>query len=262
MARAGERSLPAGTCALDVRNVSSDTTELMIYGTIGGGGWFDEGGVTAVQVSDALRGVTSANIHVRINSGGGDVFDGVAIHTLLARHPATVTTFIDGIAASAASFIAMAGDRIVSARNAMMMIHGGMTGTYGNANTHRRSADLLDKVSDNIADIYAMRAGGEASEWRARMDLNEEDGVWYTGTEALDAGLVDELVGQGDDEEVNARVRALAPKSIVATLPDPVPSKTEEGALPPIEQHEPNDTFEHRQARAFLAATLRGNARV
>lgn len=259
---------------VQVKALSTDTTEVMIYGTIGGGGWFDEGGVTAVQMSNILRDITSANIHVRINSGGGDVFEGVAIHTLLARHPATVTTFIDGIAASAASFIAMAGDKVVSARNAMMMIHDGMTGTYGNPKTHRRAADLLDKVSDNIADMYAMRAGGTADEWRALMSVNEEDGTWYTGTEAVEAGLVDELVGEDGDEEVAARVRSALPgrrlaavlalhPELAAPAEDPGVSHEELEELlaePAAEEidHDFTDTFEHKQARAFLAAALRG----
>lgn len=228
---------------LSVRNVSNDTTEIMVYGVIGGGGWFDEGGVTSVQMSDALRDIKSSNIHVRINSGGGDVFEGVAIHTLLARHPAMVTVFIDGYAASAASFIAMAGDRIVSARNAMMMIHDGMTFTYGGPKTHQRATDLLHKVSDNIADMYALRAGGTAEEWRALMSQNDEDGTWYTGAEAMEAGLVDELVGEEEE----------------SALP-PDEDEAMEAAAKPIvvARNEPNDTFEHQQARAFLAAALRG----
>lgn len=201
MEQARKMPAPAATAPkLGVRNVGSDTTEIMIYGVIGGGGWFDEGGVTSIQMSDALKEINTPNIHVRINSGGGDVFEGVAIHTLLSRHPATVTAYIDGHAASAASFIAMAGDKIVSARNAMMMIHDGMTFTYGGPKTHRRATDLLDKVSDNIADMYAFRAGGTAEEWRAVMSQNDEDGTWYTGVEALEAGLVDELVGQESDD--------------------------------------------------------------
>ncbi len=195
----GKLPEPAG---FRVSNLSDDTAEIMIYGVIGGGGFFDEGGVTSVQMSDTLKDIKARNIHVRINSGGGDVFEGVAIHTLLSRHPATVTAFIDGYAASAASFIAMAADKIVAARNAMMMIHDGMTFTYGGPKTHERATELLHKVSDNIADMYAYRAGGTAEEWRAKMSENDEDGTWFTGPEALDAGLVDELIGQrGDDEE-------------------------------------------------------------
>lgn len=182
------------------KRVSADSAaELMIYGRIGGGGWFDEG-IGASDVAAALRDAGPGPVNVRLNSPGGDVFDGVAIHSLLARHPGTVTVYVDGLAASAASFIMLAGDRIVSARNAFVMIHGAMTGTYGNAGTHREAADLLDKVSDNIADMYAERAGEDPEHWRALMDANREDGTWYTGQEAMDAGLVDELTEVPDDE--------------------------------------------------------------
>lgn len=241
---------------IEVRNATSDTAEIMIYGTIGYISYWDDGGVTSAGMASALRDITAPNIHVRINSGGGDVFEGVAIHTLLARHNATVTTFIDGIAASAASFIAMAGDRIVSARNAMMMIHDGMTGTYGNAKTHRRAADLLDKVSDNIADMYAERTGTPADEWRALMTVNDEDGTWYTGQEALDAGLVDELTGQENDSEVADRVRRAVPAAVLAKLDIELPEEepaVEEAPETPEEEPEPLDNSRD-QGFALLAA--------
>lgn len=199
---ASKRDVPG----LAVKNEGT-TRELMIYGRIGGGGWFDEG-IGASDVAAALRELGAGPIDVRINSGGGDVFDGVAIHSLLARHSGTVTVHIDGLAASAASFIAMAGDRIVMARNAFLMIHDGMTFTYGNADTHRSSADLLDKVSGNIADMYAERAGEDVEHWRALMTVNGEDGTWYTGQEALEAGLVDDITG-GEDEKEARRTSAL-----------------------------------------------------
>ena len=146
---------PAG---LKVTALSADTSELMIYGAIGGDGWFSDG-VNAADVAASLKAITTPNLFVRINSPGGDVFDGVAIHTQLARHPATVTTFNDGIAASAASFIAMAGDRIVTEQGAMWMLHAASTFTHGTGNDHRESADLLDKVTSVIAEFYALRCG-------------------------------------------------------------------------------------------------------
>lgn len=233
-----ERSLPGGRdphavpgLALRAR-ASADAdapAELMIYGRIGGGGWFSEG-ISAADVAALLREAGPGPINVRINSGGGDVFDGVAIHSLLARHPGTVTAYVDGLAASAASFIMLAGDRIVSARNAFVMIHDAMTFTYGNGDSHRAAGELLDKVSDNIADMYAERAGEDAEHWRGVMTVNGEDGTWYTGQEALDAGLVDELTAStkgedDDDEDYSARLlsgwSAYLPPKIAATLPKP-----------------------------------------
>jgi ATP-dependent protease ClpP protease subunit len=173
--------------------------ELMIYGPIGGG-MFDMG-ISAADVAAALREAGPGPIDVRLNSPGGDVFQGVAIHTMLARHAGVVTVHVDGLAASAASFIMLAGDRIVMARNAMVMIHDGMTGSYGNGATLRRAADLLDKVSASIADMYAERAGEDPEHWRNLMTVNAEDGTWFTGEEAHAAGLVDALTETPDEDE-------------------------------------------------------------
>jgi ATP-dependent protease ClpP protease subunit len=195
--------------AMHARVSAEAPAELTIYGTIGGGGWFNDG-ISAADVESQLRAAGPGPINVRLNSGGGDVFDGIAIHTLLARHPGTVTVYVDGLAASAASFIMLAGDHIVSARNAMIMIHDGMTYTYGGPASHQRAMDLLTKVSDNIADMYAERAGEDPEFWRAAMSVNGEDGTWYTGQEALTAGLVDELTTVPDDEDVQNVAKALA----------------------------------------------------
>lgn len=220
------------------KRVSADApAELLVYGRIGGGGWFDEG-IGATDVAAALRDAGPGPINVRLNSPGGDVFDGVAIHSLLARHPGTVTVYVDGLAASAASFIMLAGDRIVSARNAFVMIHGAMTGTYGNAGTHRDAADLLEKVSDNIADMYAERAGEDPSHWRALMDQNREDGTWYTGQEALDAGLVDELTAVPDDFDEDTAVA-----SRLSAWSNALPSKVREFiAEHPVETGDEDET--------------------
>ena len=191
--------------------------EIMIYGRIGGGGWFDDG-ISANDVAAALREAGPGPVNVRINSGGGDVFDGVAIHSLLARHNGTVTTYVDGLAASAASFIMLAGERVVASRNSMVMIHDAMTGVFGAKARLARALELLDKVSDNIADMYAEKAGEDVEFWRAKMEENGEEGVWYTGAEALDAGLVDEIAGtDDDDEDVDARLSGW-----VNMLPAPV----------------------------------------
>lgn len=194
--------------AMHARVSAEAPAELTIYGTIGGGGWFNDG-ISASDVDAALRAAGPGPVNVRLNSGGGDVFDGVAIHTLLARHPGTVTVYVDGLAASAASFIMLAGDHVVSARNAMVMIHDGMTMTYGGPASHQRAMDLLNKISDNIADMYAEKAGEDAEHWRAVMSVNGEDGTWYTGAEALAAGLVDELTTVPDDEDAQNVARAL-----------------------------------------------------
>lgn len=227
-AMAHGRPARADVPGLALRNEAA-TTELLIYGRIGGGGWFEDG-ILAADVAKLLQGITGP-LNVRINSGGGDVFQGVAIHTLLARYPGTVTTYIDGLAASAASFIMLAGDRVVCARNAMVMIHDGMTGTYGNEATHLRSAELLSKVSENIADMYAEKAGEDVEHWRNLMTERGEDGTWYTGQEALDAGLVDELAEAATDtttEDYLAGWVDVLPAAISAKITAKLPPEPED----------------------------------
>lgn len=237
------------------KRVSADSAaELSIYGRIGGGGWFDEG-IGASDVAALLREIGPGPVNVRLNSPGGDVFDGVAIHSLLARHPGLVTVYVDGLAASAASFIMLAGDRIVSARNAFVMIHDAMTGPYGNADTLRQTADLLDKVSENIADMYAERAGEDVEYWRAAMTVNGEDGTWYTGQEALELGLVDELTEVKDEQDEDTRVAgrllgwepALGEKAraFLHNVQDNLPDTDEE---PPVSEPAPEDDTDFRFA--------------
>jgi ATP-dependent protease ClpP protease subunit len=221
------RALPPGL-AVRPRTEAGVPAELMIYGRIGGGGWFDEG-ITGADVANALREAGPGPLNVRINSGGGDVFDGVAIHSLLARHPGHVAGTVDGLAASAASFIMLACDTIKAPKSAFVMIHDAMTMPYGNANTLRSAADLLDQVSGTIAEMYADRAGEDAAYWRERMTENGEDGTWYNGAEAYDAGLVDEVItsAKGEDD-VEASVmkhldgwRDLLPTAIAAKIKMP-----------------------------------------
>lgn len=174
--------------------------EIMIYGQIGGGFWSD--GISASDVAAALQQAGPGPVKVRINSPGGDVFQGTAIYSLLSQHPGLVTVDVDGLAASAASIIMLSGDLIRAPKHAFVMIHDAMTFTYGNPATHREAADLLDKVSGTLAEMYADRAGEDADHWRAIMTEHGEDGTWYTGAEAHAANLVDEIIttAKGEDE--------------------------------------------------------------
>ncbi|MGV9756933.1 head maturation protease, ClpP-related [Streptomyces tricolor] len=162
---------------------SADEAEVMLYDEVGG--WF---GATADQFIADLRGITAPSIRLRVNSPGGSVFEGIAIANALRSHPAKVTVQVDGIAASIASVIAMSGDRIEMAPNSMLMIHDASGVCMGNAADMEEMAELLDLISDNIADAYAARAGGTRDEWRARMRAE----TWYLPEDAVDAGLADE----------------------------------------------------------------------
>jgi ATP-dependent protease ClpP protease subunit len=160
-----------------------DKSEVYIYDEIGF--W----GTSASEFVRQVAAITSPKIDLHLNSPGGEIFDGVAIYNSLKSHHAEVTVYVDSLAASAASFIAQAGDKVLIARNATMMIHDGIAFTYGNSKDHTDTANLLDKLSNNIADIYQQRAGGTVEDWR---NLMREE-VWYNATEAVDAGLADDV---------------------------------------------------------------------
>jgi ATP-dependent protease ClpP protease subunit len=178
-------------------NLSQSEAEVMIYDEIGA--W----GITAGDFTKELRALKASTITLRINSPGGDVFDGVAIYNAISRHPATVNGYVDGIAASAASFIAMASDTLMMAPHSQMMIHEAHGLVIGPADDMRKMADILDKSSDNIAGIYAEKAGGTIEDWRARM--REE--TWLSDHEAVEMGLADGI--EGEEEEM-AEARAAA----------------------------------------------------
>lgn len=159
-----------------------DVTDLLIYDEIG---FF---GVSAQDVTDSLADVTG-DLNVRLNSPGGDVFDGVAIYNALSDHPGKVTVTVDGLAASAASFIAMAGDTVRMNRASQMMIHDASGLCIGNAGDMTEMAALLDRVSDTIAGIYADRTGVDVEAWRGQMRTE----TWYSAEEAVSAGLADAM---------------------------------------------------------------------
>lgn len=167
-----------------IENSTADEAEMLIYDEIGG--WF---GNTADDVVAELRAVTASKLRVRINSPGGSLFDGIAIANALRAHPAEVTIQVDGIAASIASVIAMAGDRIVMMPSSTLMIHDASGLCMGNAADMQQTADLLDKLSDNIADVYATKSGGTREQWRGLM----QEETWYLADEAVAAGLADEV---------------------------------------------------------------------
>lgn len=167
------------------------TTDIYLYDAIG------EWGVTAQDFVNALRSVVTGTITMYVNCEGGEVFDGLAIYEALRRHPANITAFIDGIAASAASFVVQAADRVVMAEHAKMMIHDAHGLALGNARDMRSMADLLDALSDTIADIYAERSGKTRDDWRAAMQAADggPDGTWYDARAAVKAKLADEMIG-------------------------------------------------------------------
>jgi ATP-dependent Clp endopeptidase proteolytic subunit ClpP len=178
-----------------IENKADSTADVYLYEEIGY--W----GVSAREFVQQIRNLDVEQINMHIHSPGGEIFDGVAIYNALIQHKANVTVFIDGLAASAASFIAQAGDEIFISPSATVMIHDGAAVVWGNEADMRATADLLGKLSNTIAEIYANRAGGTTEEWRALM--REE--TWYNAKEAVEAGLADKVSDTGDGDTATNR---------------------------------------------------------
>lgn len=211
--------------------VSTDTTDVYLFDEIGP--W----GVTARDFVRELQGITTSKIDLHMSTPGGDVFDGIAIYNSLKNHSASVTVYVESLAASAGSFIAQAGDKVIMQAHSSMMIHDAHGLTIGNAAVMREMADLLDKTSDNIASIYAGRAGGSTQDWRERMQAEN----WYSAEEAVDIGLADEVA---EDEARNH-----AP-SIAAQMPAAEPQR------PPAGTEEEEFDYDPAMIRAALQEAL------
>lgn len=182
-----DMSKPSARNWYEIKNVAGDTAEVFIYDEIGAGFWTE--GVTAKAFIEEVNAITAPNIALHINSPGGSVFDGVAIHNALKRHSATVTVYIDGLAASIASIIALAGEHIVMADNALFMIHNPWGGVQGDSADMRKMADVLDKIRDTLVNTYMERTGMDVETLNALLEAE----TWYTAQEALAAGFIDEI---------------------------------------------------------------------
>ena len=162
--------------------------QLYIYDYIGG---YD--GVSAMDVVNALDDVTG-DVDVHINSGGGSIFEGAAIYTALDNYAGgTVRSYVDGVAASAASVIMMAGEEIIVEPAATVMVHAGSGGVWGTAKDMRAQADVLDMLTETMAGIYAARTGGVTAEW---LDLLNSGDTWYNAQQAIDMKLATRLGGK------------------------------------------------------------------
>mgnify|MGYP000973649162 CR=1 FL=1 len=172
----------------DGTSSSPSAADITLYGTIGADLWGD--GISAADLARQIADLDVDELNVYVNSPGGAAWDGLAIMNALRRHKAKVTVTVDALAASAASVIAMAGDRIVMNRGSELMIHDASGWCIGNAEAMAETAQVLSKLSDSYAAAYAARAGGNTEDWRARMRAE----TWYTAEEAVLAGLADEWV--------------------------------------------------------------------
>lgn len=172
---------------LRVAAEGESSAKLWVYGDIGG---YWDGSISADAVAQELETMDVETIHVHINSPGGSVFDGVSIYNALAMHKARVIVHVDGIAASIASVIAMAGDEIHIGEAANIMVHAPWTIMAGNAAALRKEADVLDELEGGLIDIYAARTGAD----RADIQKWVADETWFRGQGAIDKGFADTLV--------------------------------------------------------------------
>ena len=176
-----------------VKNEVNGNSEILLYGPIAGESswWGDE--VTPRSFAEDLESLGGKDVTVRINSGGGDVFAAHAIHNQLVAYKGRVTVVIDGLAASAATIIAVAGDRIIMPSNALFMIHNpaiGLSDYYG-ADELLKAAEALNTIKGSIVSAYRKRCKASAEELAAMMDAE----TWMGAAECLEKGFVDEIQG-------------------------------------------------------------------
>ncbi|GGD45770.1 ClpP-like prohead protease/major capsid protein fusion protein [Pseudoxanthomonas indica] len=208
-----------GKSVLALSTNDAGEAELLIYGPIGDYFWGD--GVTAASVVEKLAAINASTINVRVNSDGGVVTDGLAIYNALTQHRATVNVTVDGIAASIASLIVMAGATRRMHANTMMMLHGPQSGAWGFAGDLRDRADVLDTYAASMQTNYAARAADPAS---ISAMLNDRKDHWFTAAEAVAAGLADQVIAaeQAATSDAVAAAALLSYVQAITSTPAPL----------------------------------------
>ncbi|MEK4858443.1 MULTISPECIES: head maturation protease, ClpP-related [Bacillus] len=174
----------------------ADSLDITIYGDIGESWWSDS--TSAVDIERTLKATSANVININLNSPGGDVFDGIAIYNQLKNHPAKIIINVDGLAASAASIIAMAADELIMNTGSMLMIHEASTWTWGTKLDIRKTLNALEGIDKSLADIYMTRYQGERTEIET-MIANE---TWFTANEAVEFGLAHKVNEHVENNEV------------------------------------------------------------
>lgn len=191
-------NIPKIKTRLEVKNeVEGDYAEMYLYGTITDYSWYEEDVITSKKVRDQLSKVTKDTIHVHINSGGGDVFESIAIYNLIKNHKAEIIIYVDGLAASGASIICMAGDKIVMPSNSMIMIHKAWTWATGNADELRKVASDMDKIDSAVTESYVSRFIGTKEELTQLLS----DETWLTAQECKELGFCNEILNIEEEKE-------------------------------------------------------------
>lgn len=192
---------------------AADIATVYLYDMVGG--W---DGVQAGDFVQALNALDAKHINLRINSPGGSVFDGRAMATAIKAHPATVTAYVDGIAASAASWIAIAADSVVMADGAFLMIHNSQAGVLGDRHSMLDMAGVLEQLDNSFIADYAAKTGKTAAEIGAWMDAE----TWFSAQDAVDLGFADRVeTGKQASNRWNLTAYRNAPPELLAPAPAP-----------------------------------------
>lgn len=197
-----------------IQAASNDQERTISIMDVIGYDWWTGEGVTAKRIAAALRHMGAGPVTVTINSPGGDVFEGFAIYNLLRDHQGEVTVKVIGLAASAASVIAMAGDTIQIARAGFFMIHNCWTVAVGNRHELRDLSDDMEPIDAAMTDIYAAQTGMEAVDIQKQMDSE----TWVNGSAAVEQGYADELLAADQTSKSNTKATASAVRRIEASL--------------------------------------------
>ncbi|WJJ94004.1 head maturation protease, ClpP-related [Neopusillimonas aromaticivorans] len=192
-----------------IRSAVDGDTSISVYDAIGES--WDGSGVTAKRIGAALRSIGPKDVTVNINSPGGDFFEGVAIYNLLREHPAKVTVRVMGLAASAASVIAMAGDEILMGDGSFIMIHNAWAVAIGNRHDMLAASEQLAPFDAAMADVYAARTGMSAKDTAAMMDKE----TWIGARQAVEDGFA---TGMIDGEQITKDTKAGGEKRALAMI--------------------------------------------
>jgi ATP-dependent Clp endopeptidase proteolytic subunit ClpP len=237
----------------------SDKAEIWIYEEIGED-WFSGGGVTAKGFQKELSAIKANQIDLHINSPGGSVQDGIGIYNLIKQHPANVTTYIDGWAASIASIIALAGDEVIMAENGLFMVHNPMGGTVGYSKDHRHMADVLDKVAGTLISTYMCKTQKTEDEIQALMDGDTGEGTWLSADEALQFGFID-AISEAIDMAACAKFIPIMSKAGFKYIPEWIVAKKEIPKARELERILREGGCSEQMAKSIIAGGYKGDQR-
>lgn len=203
-----------------IKNEAEKAT-VYLYGTIGDDWWSEDDSNTAKRFAQTLDELSPKPLDIRIDSCGGDVYEGFGIASAIQRYEGQTTAYIDGVAASAASYIAVMADKVVMCDFAQVMIHDARAWACGNSTELMETAARLDSVDATIAGIIAARSGMDVDDVRAAMDAE----TWYDAESAVECGIADEAV------KTEQRVAACLDPAMLARFKH-VPSALQEKSQP------------------------------